>query len=235
MTDWLHQNILYILLLISVVISVFWMIHFQKELRARWYAMIVIAVLVVATGVAGAMLFAKLEGFIAGSSDGRISMYGALWLTPLVCVAAALLFRRPARAVLDILTLPIVCAAAFARVNCFFGGCCLGIEIPGAGFRVPNREIELVFYVVFMAVIARVTAKKRFKGVNYPIFLLCYGVLRFILQWFREGGYTVLGPLTLSHLWSLLSAAAGLVLLIVLSKTYKTSGKTVGKKKINRA
>lgn len=219
--DWFLGHILYFLLAIGVVISVFWVYNFQKEFRIKWYANIIVNILIVAVGVATAMLFARLEGAIAGNADGNMSIYGAIFATPLCCLLGTLIFRRDKRATMDVLTLPIVIAATLARVNCLIKGCCLGLEIPGTDFRWPTREAELVFDIIFLIVIARMTAKKRFKGYNYPIYLISYGTFRFIIQWFRAEGFSVWGALTLSHLWSILSVAVGLTLLLLLVRYNK--------------
>lgn len=229
--SWFTDHILYFLLAIGVVISVFWVYYFQKELRIKWYANIIINIMIVAVGVASAMLFARLENAIAGSGDGNMSIYGAIFATPACCLLGAILFRRNKRATIDVLTFPIVIAATLARVNCLIKGCCLGLEIPGTNFRWPTREAELVFDVIFLIVIARLTAKKRFKGYNYPIYLISYGAFRFIIQWFRAEGFRVAGSLTLSHVWSILSVTAGLVILLILIQYNKKNQITKKRKK----
>lgn len=231
MINWIQSNILYILLGIGVIFSIVWVLNFQKELRIKWYAAIIICILIAATGVISAKLFALLEGWIAGEEPGNMSIYGAIFITPLVCVLGSLIFRRPVKTALDVLTVPIVILALLARVNCLFQGCCLGLEIPGTEIRYPTRGLELAFDVVLIAVLIRLTAKKRFKGTNYPIYLLSYGIFRFIIQWFREPGYMV-GPLTLSHIWSIFSIVIGLCFIILLNRTETDSKKDKKRKKV---
>ena len=207
--------------------------NFKKELQNKWYAAVIVCILIAAVGVISAKLFAVLEGWIAGEEPGSMSIYGAIFMTPLVCLLGTLIFRRPIKTTMDILTIPIVILAGLARVNCLIQGCCLGLEIPGTNMRYPTRELELVFDVVLIIILIRITAKKRFKGTNYPIYLLSYGIFRFIIQWFREPGFMV-GPLTLSHIWSILSILIGLCFIILLKKTEtKSNSKKV--KKRNKA
>lgn len=232
MNGWIQTNILYILLAIGVIFSIAWVLNFQKELRIRWYAVVIVCILIAATGVVSAVLFAKLEGLVAGQPPGNMSIYGAIFFTPLVCVFGTLIMRRPVKAYSDVLTIPIIILAALARVNCFFKGCCLGSEIPGTAFRYPTREAELVFDVVLIVILIKLTSKKRFTGVNYPIYLLSYGIFRFIIQWFREEGFAV-GPLTLSHIWSIVSITAGLVLIVLLKNKSDKSSKNISQKKSN--
>lgn len=231
--SWIQSNILYILLALGVLISIVWVLNFKKELQIKWYAAVIICILIAAVGVVSAKLFALFEAWIAGEEPGSMSIYGAIFMTPLVCLLGTLIFRRPIKTTMDILTLPIVILAGLARVNCLIQGCCLGLEIPGTNMLYPTRELELVFDVVLIITLFRITAKKRFKGTNYPIYLLSYGIFRFIIQWFREPGFMV-GPLTLSHIWSILSILIGLCFIILLKKTEtKSNSKKV--KKRNKA
>lgn len=231
--------VLYTVLAIAGVITFIWLFNFEKELRAKWYAILLMSVAVVALGLLSAIIFAKFENFLSGTNDGNMSIYGGIFLMPIFCAIGALLFRRKVKLVLDVLTLPIVSVATLARVNCLIKGCCLGSFIPGTTTRWPTREIELVYDVIFLIIIARITAKKRFRGYNYPLYLLSYGVLRFIVQWFRDGGFEVIGPLTLSHIWSILSIIAGSLLILLIYKAEKKDDielKTKGnKKKLNKS
>lgn len=233
MIDWVQANILYILLAIGVVFSIAWVLNFQKELRIKWYAAIFVCILIAAVGVFSAKLFAVIEGWIADSAPGNMSIYGAIFFTPLVCILGALVFRRPVKTTMDILTIPIVILAALARANCLFNGCCLGLEIPGTVMRYPTRGLELVFDIILIIVLIRLTAKKRFIGTNYPIYLLSYGIFRFIIQWFREPGFMV-GPLTLSHIWSILSILIGLGFILSLNKKAQRQKKNRPKKRNSR-
>ena len=223
--DWFVANSLYFLLAIAVVISIFWIYNFQKELRIKWYVTFILSLLVAVFGVISAIIFAKIEGAITKNPDGNMSIYGGIFFMPLFCLLGALIFLRSKRVVLDVFTLPIVSVATLARVNCLIKGCCLGNPIPGTDYLWPTREAELVFDVVFLIVIARMTAKKQFKGYNYPLYLISYGVFRFIIQWFRAEGFSVAGPLTLSHVWSILSVTVGLVILLLLIRYNKTNHK----------
>ena len=232
MIGWIQTNLLYILLAVGVVFSIAWVLNFQKELKLKWYAAIIVCILIAVTGVVSAKLFALLEGWIAGEEPGNVSIYGAIFLTPLVCMLGAAIFRRPQKTTMDVLTVPIVILAGLARVNCLIKGCCLGLEIPGTNWRYPTRELELVFDVVLIIYLIRITAKKQFKGTNYPVYLFSYGIFRFIIQWFREEGFMV-GPLTLSHIWSLLSIAVGLTLLILLNKKNQKASKKKSTGKTN--
>lgn len=233
MLSWIQSNILYILLAIAVLFSIVWLFNFYKELQFKWYAVIIIGILIAVFGVISAKLFAAFENWISGTNEGSMSIYGGIFLMPIFCILGALIFRRPIRIVLDVLTVPIISVATLARVNCLIQGCCLGLEIPGTNMRYPTRELELAFDIILIIVLIRMTAKKKFKGINYPIYLLSYGILRFIIQWFREEGFMV-GPLTLSHIWSILSILIGLGFILLLNKKAQRQKKNRPKKRNSR-
>lgn len=212
---------LIIMLVLAGIITFLWLMNFKDELKTTWYALPILSIAVILVGVFCVKSFAWLENAISGTSEGNMSIYGGIFFMPVFCVVAALIFRRDIRMVLDIFTLPVVVANTLARVNCLVQGCCRGSVIPGtAGSRWPTREVELVFDVAFLIFLVRITSKKQFKGLNYSLYFLCYGVLRFVLQWFREEGYEVIGPLTLSHLWSILSILVGVTLLLLFTVKY---------------
>ena len=224
---------------IAGVITFIWLFNFEKELKVKWYAVMLLSIAIIALGLLSVTIFAKFENFLSGNDSGNMSIYGGIFLMPVFGVIGALLFKRNVKLVLDVITLPVVIANTLARVNCLIKGCCLGSFIPGTETRWPTREIELVYDVIFLIIIARITAKKRFRGYNYPLYLSSYGVLRFILQWFRDGGFEVIGPLTLSHLWSILSIVVGCILIFLIYNAEKNDDKGLknkgNKKKFNKS
>lgn len=101
----------------------------------------------------------------------------------------------------------LVLAHAFGRVGCFFGGCCFGritqgpfgvvfpdgspaaklypntITQVGSFPVVPTQLIEAVFEFLLFAVM--IAFYKKLKGENLSIYLVFYGVFRFILEFWR--------------------------------------------------
>ncbi|MBQ8494155.1 MAG: prolipoprotein diacylglyceryl transferase [Clostridia bacterium] len=103
----------------------------------------------------------------------------------------------------DILTPAIPLFHAFARVGCFLGGCCYGIESP-LGFaahgnplvpavndvsRFPVQLLEAVLNAVLFLVLLRLYSQSRQKpalqGKLLLIYLPCYAVMRFFIEFLR--------------------------------------------------
>lgn len=224
MLQFIKQNNLYIILLIATAVSFLWLTLFKKDLRAKWYALLITAVLHTVIGVVCVKLFALFEGLIGPGETGSLSLYGGVFLMPLFYFLGSKLFKRDTRMVFDIFTFPLVFTLFMSRFNCLFNGCCLGIEIPGTGFRVPTREAEMLFYIILLIILDRKVVKRRFDGTLYPIYMLSYGIFRFIIEWFRESTH-LFGVFHISHFWSILSAVIGLIVILILIKKNNSTKK----------
>ena len=111
--------------------------------------------------------------------------------------------------VFDIFGVAMIATLFFARINCLIAGCCKGLSIHGLEpARWPTREAELVFYVVFLAIMAPKVFKDKTKGLLYPIYMIAYGVFRFAIEFFRESGGG--RAWHIAHLWAFLAAAIGI-------------------------
>lgn len=119
-------------------------------------------------------------------------------------------------------------AQAFGRIGCFCAGCCYGIPWEGAFSVVfpegssapagiplfPVQVLEAVFLFAISAILFLIR-KKTTAEVSLAVWFLLYGVLRFVLEFFRGDdvrGY--LGPLSASQWISLALLAAAAVLIL---------------------
>ena len=137
-----------------------------------------------------------------------MSLYGAVFLMPISYYFGAKVFKRSVSDVFDIFAVCMIATLLFARINCIIKGCCYGRLISEAStLRWPTREIEIIFYVVFLSYFIPRVHKETTFGTVYPFYMFNYGVLRFILEFFRESSSGKV--IDLSHIWSLLSLAIG--------------------------
>ena len=85
----------------------------------------------------------------------------------------------------------------FGRIGCFFAGCCYGVEVPwGVVFRhsigapngIPLLPVQLIEsalnILIFIAVFAY-QRKNRRPFAALKLYLICYAVIRFTLEFFR--------------------------------------------------
>ena len=172
----------------------------------HWAAALGLSLFHVAWGVFCVKIFAVLEGNEPGA--GAMSLFGAVFFMPPAYWLGARLSKRSTAEVFDIFAICMIFTLLCARVNCLFAGCCLGRLISAqSALRWPTRELELVFYLIFLLRMAPPVWKGRSYGQVYPLYMLSYGVVRSILECFRVSSSSNL--FHLSHVWALASVAVG--------------------------
>ena len=138
---------------------------------------------------------------------------------------------------LDVYAAVVPLGHAFGRVGCLFGGCCYGMEYDGPFAVVyhsslnmstplntpllPMQLIEALGLLLIFAVVLTVYLKGAKTGTVPVVYVLCYSVMRFILEFLRSdserGG--LLG-LSTSQWISL-----GLIITVILSVIFYRSKK----------
>ena len=204
--DWIVDNGLWLLLALAGVVTVLWLWALRARLSLGRPAAVLLSILHLVCGVACVKVFAVIETGGA-SAGGAMSLFGAVFFMPVLYYAGAKLSGRRMSEVCDIFGIAMIVTLFFARINCLIAGCCKGLPIPGLEpARWPTREAELVFYVVFLARMAPKAARAETRGVVYPVYMIAYGIFRFVTEFFRAGSRGVLHP---AHLWAFLAIAAG--------------------------
>lgn len=131
--------------------------------------------------------------------------------------------------VYDLAPCAITVAHAVGRLGCFFAGCCyglrtdsvIGVSFPGQQFKViPTQLFEVFFLLVLFAFLMI----RYFDGKHHTmtIYLIAYGVWRFLLEYLRgdDRGETVVPFLTPSQLTAILMILLGIVLFLLRHKFY---------------
>ena len=102
------------------------------------------------------------------------------------------------------------------RIGCFGNGCCGGRTL-ASGFTWPTQIMESIGDFAILYYLIRME-KKEGQGL-YPRFLVGYGVLRFIIEFFRVSSEGKV--LDTAHLLALLSIAIGLSIVLSLTELRK--------------
>lgn len=221
------DHALFVLLAVGTVFTFCWLCLLRDRLKMKWYAAVLISILHTVYGVITVKVFAFMEtGFSAGNLD-NMSLFGGIFFMPLAYWIGAVLFKRSCAEVFDIFTVCMIATVMCARVNCIFAGCCQGNLIPGLeGVRWPTRELEIVFYIVLIIVLGRRILAGNMHGEVYPIYMISYGIFRFVIEGFRYSGSGML--IHLGHVWALLSMIIGFSIYTELRKKRRKNG---GRKK----
>lgn len=227
--EWIAENPLYLLLAIGTIFNLFWLGRFRAQLQISRTTVIILSVLHTIFGVMSVWLFAKIE-IIAGMSDGgRFSLFGGVFFMPIVYLTIAKLIRKQPEKVFDIFTICILFTLMCARIGCIISGCCQGRIIPGLDIRYPTREVEVCFYIITIIILGKKVCKGEKKGKIYPIYMISYGIFRFIEEFFRDKtNATIVHP---SHIWALLCLVIGISFYLEMKVTDNKEKKIRGRRK----
>lgn len=224
-----------ILVVVGVLVGTFVIWQHHETLGVRMKGTLGLCALYLAAMVFSIKAFADLENFIsAGNTDNgeAISALGIYLIgSPLVLIVS-LLLRLKTPVVMDVYGLGVSAAMIAGRMNCLRGGCCIGLEIFHTGLRWPVREVEILFNLSMFLYNWRKIKKGENPGQALPLTMLCYGIFRFCLQWFR---YTLTGGWVQSHFWALLCAFIGLSVLLELRSEAQRKQKKQNPKQKKRA
>lgn len=219
---WLTDCALFILLGCGTLFNVYWLYRCRERLHLRWLSVLLLSVLHTVLGVLSVKVFALFET----GNFSNMSLFGGVFFMPLFYWGVAKLAKQKAADVFDVFTICLVFTLMCARLNCMISGCCLGAHIPIEGLthlRFPTRELELLFYVILLSRLWRKVLSGSARGMIYPIYMISYGIFRFVTETLRFSDRTD-SILHVSHLWALLSLGIGISIYGELQKKEKKTG-----------
>ena len=173
----------------------------------------------------------------AARSGGMIS--GALILGILFGAAyAAIFFKQDRWKVFDVTVIGMALGHGIGRMGCFCAGCCYGlpttlpwgVKFPllggnahpyARGFVHPTQIYEAVLDLANFVILFWVWRKRKFPGQVFSLYLINYGVIRFLLEYIRNDGgrgYLIRGgsplaSLSLPQLLSIILILGGVLIL----------------------
>ena len=219
---WLSDHALILLLGCGTLFNVYWLHRCRERLHLRWLSVLLLSVLHTVLGVLSVKVFALFET----GNFSNMSLFGGVFFMPLFYWGVAKLAKQKAAGVFDVFTICLVFTLMCARLNCMISGCCLGAHIPIEGLthlRFPTRELELLFYVLLLSRLWRKVLSGSARGMIYPIYMISYGIFRFVTETLRFSDRTD-SILHVSHLWAMLSLGIGISIYGELRKKEKKTG-----------
>ena len=158
-----------------------------------------LSIAAIAGGYLSAFLFQAIYNFFA---TGVFKFEGITFLGGLAGGAAVFLggyklfAKQSAKEyfslAVEIAPCSILIAHALGRIGCFMAGCChgiqtdsiFGIQFPGDNFKVyPTQLFESIFLFIMFAVTTVLLFKN--KNINFIVYLISYGIFRFLLEFIR--------------------------------------------------
>lgn len=222
LVTWLSDHALILLLGCGTLFNVYWLHRCRERLHLRWLSVLLLSVLHTVLGVLSVKVFALFET----GNFSNMSLFGGVFFMPLFYWGVAKLAKQKTADVFDVFTICLVFTLMCARLNCIVSGCCLGAHIPIEGLthlRFPTRELELLFYVLLLSRLCRKVLSGSARGMIYPIYMISYGIFRFVTETLRVSNRTD-SILHISHLWALLSLGIGISIYGELQKKEKKTG-----------
>lgn len=209
-------------LVIGVVLMSVWWLKFQKKLNMKWYWAPILSAIAFAFGIASAKLWALIEVGFDLNQAASMRVYGPIFVLPILAYFAAKLTKRDPALVVDVMTVIVMIGVGMVRVNCLIAGCCKGVLITAEGTaRWPLVELEMLLYIVLSIYFWNRIYKRQTKGLAFPVFILIYGIFRFIIEWVREEYTGEIWIFHMAHIWSLVAIIGSAITIYLIKKHMK--------------
>lgn len=130
----------------------------------------------------------------------------------------------------DLVMPAFILAQGFGRIGCFAAGCCygaptacaLGVVYPAGSAApagvplLPTQLFESAFCFLFAIVLTIILRRQKRYGLTTGVYLVGYGVWRFVIEFFRSDDRGAVGALSTSQFIGIFIVLAGVVLLLLL-------------------
>lgn len=189
----------------GITIQTYWLAMFLGFVAMLWLTVhrkkiygfsnlraIIFTVLVMAFGLIGCKLLYVVENFSEfkknGISAGGFSFFGAVFLIPVMMGLLRKLFSLSWRQCIDACAPCVIVMIAVMRFGCLLNGCCGGwvARFGRVSFRWPTQAFEGFGDIAILMWILNMEKREDKPGRLYPYFLLSYGTLRFLVEFFRD-------------------------------------------------
>jgi phosphatidylglycerol:prolipoprotein diacylglycerol transferase len=219
-------NLSFIIMISAIVGSrLFYVMFHIEEFEGRWqYTFLPIQ----PDGTIGLGGLVFLGGFIGSIISGAIYVYTK---------------KIPFLKVADVFSPSLGLGLFLGRLGCFFNGCCFGREchlpwgmiFPAnspAGYQMgeisihPTQLYSSLYALTIFIVLIQLDKKERFEGFLFSIFLILYGIARFIIDFFRyyESQMFIFDGIDFNQIVSLFMILVGIW--IIISQKSKLSKKS---------
>ena len=182
-------------------------------------------------------LAADFWGTIKETLSAGFVVYGGIIAA---IVFAAIYIRVKKESILRFFDLGIPSVAlgqAIGRIGCLLAGCCYGKVAPeGAWYAMtfpegsyapagvglyPTQLLSTIFNFINFAILLVAAKKFKTKGRTFALYLINYGVGRFLIEFIRDDYRGEIGFLSTSQFISVIAVAVGIILMIFAGKIYE--------------
>ncbi len=195
----------------TVIVSLIFLCSGRRYNVAIWKREL-LALLAVAVGYVGCLLMKYVE---SRTFEGR-SFYGTVFLLPLVMPLMARLMNAPKGWTMDASAVGVSYVSVLMKIVCYYDGCCggklMGYDKYGWAVYFPSQIAESVAAFVIGTFLLILLIRRIGENRLYPLFMVIYGIARFILHCFRDTEPFWFG-IPAGNIWSIVSVCVGAALL----------------------
>lgn len=162
--------------------------------------------------------------------DGGLAVYGGVMGGFLGLVICCILHKVSIIKATDLAAPLLSLGQAFGRIGCIFGHCCYGVEVTkkvlqwfpialevNGKYYYATNFYESIFDLGLFFGLTILLRKTKIKGLPTFAYLFGYGIVRFVLEFFREQGQTLfIGNTPISQIVSILCVITGAIGICVL-------------------
>jgi len=162
--------------------------------------------------------------------DGGLAIYGGVIGGFLGLIICCLINKIDIIKTTDVVVPVLALGQAFGRIGCIFGKCCYGVKVATKSlqwfpiaifvhgeYHYATNFYESLFDLGLFFALTYLLRKTKIKGLTTFAYLLGYGIVRFILEFFRDEVQTLfIGTMPISQLVSIAAVLIGAVGIIVL-------------------
>ncbi|MBE5739040.1 MAG: prolipoprotein diacylglyceryl transferase [Clostridiales bacterium] len=170
--------------------------------------------------------------------EGGLAVYGGIIGGFVGLAVCCLIHKVHIAKMTDVVAPLLVLGQSFGRIGCIFGHCCYGVEVTNKALQwfpialnindtyyYATNFYESIFDLIIFFVLTIVLRKNKITGVPTFGYMFCYGLVRFILEAYREKGQTLfIGNYPVSQLLSIalvLVGAIGISVLLLVNNRKK--------------
>ncbi len=159
--------------------------------------------------------------FIENGEWGGKSFFGAVLFVPIIFLPLTKIFKLPFSDMMDFVSLSGLLMFAVMKANCTFSGCCGGrvlwYSAAGKAIHFPSPIVETLTTLLLVCVLLYFEHIGKMRKRLYPVSLVSYGALRFVLNFFRLPEKPFVFGLQKGNFWSIVAIFFGLVWIFILA------------------
>lgn len=215
----------WITMIIGTIICVYISVSEAHEYKVNKVLAGVIPVGFLLMSLMGAKLLYAVETMFSdtygGVSFAGLSLYGAIFIFPLVAFLIARFDKKRFALILDYCTPFELTLLICVRVGCFLSGCCGATTIwrDTTPVVLPVQLFEVLFDILIFELCIKVKRSRGADGRMYPMFMMVYGIVRFMLEFLRNTPKEVLG-FSNGQIFSVVSFIVGLAMFTWIKKGF---------------